>query len=60
MKIEFVERRHRNPDYELDVHITGVRMGSTGKVHWKILLDAGTDTELAAEIFARAAEVLRK
>ncbi len=60
MEIEFIERRHNNPDYELDVHITGVRMGNTGKVHWKISMDKETDTELAAEILDRAAKVLRK
>ena len=59
MGTEFTDRRHSNPDYELEAYITGVRLGDTGKVNWWIRLDEDTDKLTAAEIFEKAAEVLR-
>lgn len=59
MASEFVEKRHENPDHELEVYITGVKLGDTGKVHWKVSYDACIEAEVAAEILDRAAKVLR-
>ena len=59
MATEFIERRHEHPDYELDINITGVKLGDTEKVNWKILVDQGIDAELVAEILDQAAIVLR-
>lgn len=59
MTDEFTKKRRSNPDFELESYITGVRIGNTGKVHWEISLDEGMDKLLAADIFEKAAEVLR-
>ena len=59
MATEFINRRHADPDYELEAYITGVRLGNTGKVNWWISLDEDVDRLLAAQIFEKAAIVLR-
>ena len=56
---EITARRQVTPDYELESFITGVRIGNTGKTEWHISLDEGTDKLLAADIFEKAAAVLR-
>ncbi len=56
---EFLKRRHDKPDYELDVYITGVCVGTTGKVHWQIEMDEDTDKAEAALILEKAAMVLK-
>jgi len=56
----FLDRRHAKPDYELESFITGVRIGDTGKTQWLIELNEGVDKLVAADIFEKAAEVLRE
>ena len=55
----FAARRHESPDYEIEAWITGVRLGTTGKVEWRVYIDGEDDSELAANILERAVEVLR-
>lgn len=55
-------RMKNSPDYDVDIHITGVRVGNTGKAHWNIAFSdewAGKE-ELLAEVLDRVAEVLRQ
>lgn len=59
MKKSFLERRKENPDYDIEVWITGVRMGTTGEVLWEIHVEGEDDPERAAGIMERAIEVLR-
>lgn len=59
MAKSFLDRRHAKPDYELEAFITGIRIGDTGKTQWHISLDEDFDKLLAADIFEKAAEVLR-
>ena len=56
---EITQRRFANPDYELELKITGVRIGTTGKTRWHIERDNTYEPEVAAEILDRAAKVLR-
>ena len=60
MTDEITARRHARPDYELESFITGVRIGNTGKTERHISMDEGTDKLLAADIFEKAATVLRR
>lgn len=46
------------PDYDIDVWITGVRTGSND-VLWKVEVEGEDDCIVAAGILERAAEVLR-
>ena len=55
----FVARRHESPDFEIEAWITGVRLGTTGKIQWHICIDGEGDPELVAGILERAVEVLR-
>ncbi len=59
MSKSFLQRRFRTPDYEIEAWITGVRDGNTGLVHWDVRIEGEDDSELAAGILERAAEVLR-
>ena len=59
MADEFSERRLENPDYDVEVHITGVRLGTTGKVRWWVESETDFDKKVLAEIPDRAAIVLR-
>ena len=59
MADEFSKRRLENPDYDVTVHIQGVTMGVTGKIHWFIEADTDMRKELLAEVLDRAAIVLR-
>ena len=36
MSKSFIDRRQEKPDYELEVWITGVILGTTGKTRWNI------------------------
>lgn len=57
---EFVDRKHvTNPDFQLDVHATGVVKGTTGKVNWKIRVDQDVDVEKLAGFLEDIVKVLR-
>ena len=56
----FLQRRHESPDYELEVWITGVDLGVSGRIHWEVLVGGNRNREEVAEILDRAARVLRK
>ena len=56
---EITKRRQAKPDYELEVYITGVRIGDSGKTQWHISLDDDVDTLQAIDILEKATEVLR-
>jgi len=58
MPKSFLERRFKNPDYDITAHITGIRMPD-GMVHWSIDIDGEDDPINAAGILERAIEVLR-
>ena len=58
MSKSLLERRHSNPDYVIEVWITGIKIPDN-KIHWKIQIEGESDSELAAEILDRAAIVLR-
>ena len=57
---EFVAKRHENPDYELDIHLTGVRLPD-GKVNWNVHARGkdAQDPKVVAQIFEKAAIILR-
>ena len=59
MPKSFLERKHENPDYEIEAWITGVKHGDSGLVNWVVFIDGEDDADLAAGILERAAEVLR-
>ena len=60
MSKSFMERRHeKEPDYDIEAWITGVRDGATGFVHWSVQVEGEDDCDEAAGILERAAEVLR-
>lgn len=59
MADEFSERRLENPDYDVDVRITGVRLGATGRVRWSVDCKTDFSEKMLAEILDRAAIVLR-
>ncbi len=59
MSKSFLERRHKRPDYDITVWITGVVLGDTGKTHWNVQVEGEDDNEMAAEMLELAAEVLR-
>ena len=59
MSKSFLERRHDSPDYEIEAWITGVKLGTTGNDGWCVYIKGEDDSELAAAILERAAEVLR-
>lgn len=60
MKKSFMQRRHeKEPDYDIEVWITGVRHGATGLVEWNVQVEGEDDPDVAAGILERAAEVLR-
>jgi len=54
----FLDRRHEQPDYEIEVWITGVRIPD-GMVHWSVSVQGEDNPIEAAGILERAAEVLR-
>ena len=57
---DFLERRRdENPDFNLSVQITGVRLGDTGKTRWWVGITGESDHENAAKILDAAASVLR-
>ena len=59
MSSEFIERRHiTNPDYDVDLRITGVRLGTTGNVNWHIHHDENLDPLLLAQILERVIIIL--
>ncbi len=55
----FLQRRHENPDYLLQVDISGVVLGDTGKVDWEFEIEGETDRLRAAQILDRISELLR-
>jgi hypothetical protein len=55
----FLQRRFESPDYDLEVFITGVRLGDSGKVRWHVAYDEGYDPLLVSDILECATEVLR-
>lgn len=56
---DFIQRKHRQaPDYDIEVWITGVRV-SNGDCHWNVTVEGEDDSDLAAGMLERAAEVLR-
>lgn len=59
MADDITTKRMANPDYKIDVHIVGVRLGMTGKTRWRIEVDGESDSLRVAEIMDRAALVLR-
>ena len=59
MSKSFLQRRHESPDYQIEVWITGVRLGDTGRTEWDIQIEGEDDPVSAAGILERAAEVLR-
>ena len=59
MPRSFLERRHDNPDIEIEVWITGVNLGDD-EVHWNVNINGEDDCAAAAEILERAAQVLRQ
>lgn len=59
MPKSFLQRRHeKNPDYDIEVWITGVRVGE-GDCHWNVHVEGEDDNDLSAGILERAAEILR-
>ncbi len=59
MPKSFLQRRHeKNPDYAIEVWITGVRVGG-GIAHYDVHVEGEDDPDFAAGILERAAEVLR-
>lgn len=59
MPKSFLERRLENPDIEIEVWIRGAYHGSSGYVDWTVNVRGEDDSEIAAGILERAAEVLR-
>lgn len=55
----FLQRRFESPDYDLEVFITGIRLGDTGKVRWHVAYDEGEDPLVIADILECTVEVLR-
>lgn len=55
---EFLEKRHENPDYELDVQITGVRLPK-GVINWNVHINGEHSAEAIADIFDKVSVVLR-
>ncbi len=56
---DLVQRRHKqSPDYDIEAWITGVKCPD-GMVHWNVTVEGEDDSELAAGMLERAAEVLR-
>lgn len=55
---EHVARRHRNPDIEVDLHVTGVTMPG-GKSNWEITINSPFDPLHMAHILEMTAKVLR-
>ena len=53
-----LERRHEDPEYDIEAWITGVRMPD-GLVQWSVNIEGEDDCDIAAGILERAAEVLR-
>ena len=60
MSKSFLDRKHDNPDIEIEAWITGVKHGSTGMMDWSVTVTGEDDNEIAAGILERAAEVLRE
>lgn len=58
MASEFITKRHENPDYELDVHITGVQVPN-GKINWNVHIKGEQSSEALADIFDKVVTVLR-
>ena len=54
----FIDKRHLKPDYSADISITGVRLPG-GRVNWKITVNEDYNQALYAQIFEKAAIVLR-
>lgn len=59
MKKSFLQRRHEKPDHEIYAHITGVKLGNTGKTEWQIEIDGTSDNLYCADILSYAAKLLR-
>lgn len=55
---EHVARRHRNPDIEVDLHVTGVTMPG-GNSNWEITVNKDFNPFELAHILELAAKVLR-
>lgn len=55
-------RLKKSPDYDVELHITGVRIGTTGRAKWSIVYppEWNGEEELLAEVLDRVAEVLRQ
>lgn len=60
MSKSFLQRRHKNPDHEIYAHITGIKLGNTGKTEWQIEIDGTTDNLYSAEILGHVADILRE
>ena len=60
---EITQRRLDKQDYDHYVELTicGVRIGSTGKVRWKIMQDGDTeyDEQYIADVLEKVVEVIR-
>ena len=57
---EFVERKHvNNPDYELDLHVTGVIL-THEKINWLIYSEQDYDLEYLIALFLRLIEVMQE
>lgn len=58
MSRSFLDRRHENPDVEIEAWITGVAHGKDG-MNWNVYVNGESDCDTAAQILETAALVLR-
>ena len=56
----FLDRKHENPDVEIEAWITGVKHGSTGMMDWSVTVVGENEHVITAGISDGAAEVLRE
>lgn len=57
---KFLDKRHQNPDYQIELSATGVVQGATGLVNWRIKANVEQGDASPAEILAQITKILKE